>query len=102
MPAALSAHAVLVDHHDQLLAALRVLLPVRHWEGAVVTPEQTRRQHVAQRDMVVRSLLLAPTPEERGEERPRKPRQVTVVPVVSREPGAHAYRLPIVREARYL
>jgi hypothetical protein len=57
----------------------------------------TPQQHAAQRDMVVRSLLLAATPEERSEERRfnRKaiPAQVEAPAVIAR-----AYRLPVVSE----
>lgn len=58
--------------------------------------EMSRAQHAAQREMVLRSLLVAPTRTERGEERrrPPRPRPVVFVPDVR----LHVFRLPVVNE----
>lgn len=55
----------------------------------------TSREHQAQRDMVVRSLLVAPTRSERSEERPRK--HVKRLPVF-KAPPAHRFVFPTVNE----
>lgn len=66
-----------------------------------MTPEQTRAQHRAQRDLVARSMLLADTPEERhGTYRRRHVSPLPLpLPVL---PPAHVYRLPDVHETRRL
>lgn len=59
-----------------------------------MTPEQTRREHARQRDAVRMSLLLAATPEERGEE---------FVPSGKRRPhpwAPHRFVFPVVNEDR--
>lgn len=61
----------------------------------------TGAEHVAQHDLVVRSLMLAATPEERSEERarPRRPRHVSPLPVpLPVLPPAHVFALPLVTE----
>lgn len=58
--------------------------------------EQTRKEHKAQRDMVVRSLMLAPARSERSEERPRKHVQ-RLAPPVFVEPPPRRFVLPTVR-----
>lgn len=59
--------------------------------------EQTRKEHSAQRDMVTRSLMLAPTRSERSEERPRKHVQKLAPPVFVDAP-VHRFVLPTVNE----
>lgn len=63
-----------------------------------MTPEQTRKAHAAQKDMVIRSLMLAPTRTERGEERPRKHVKRLAPPVFKAAPNAHQFRIPTVNE----
>lgn len=58
------------------------------------------REHAAQRDMVVRSLLVAPTRSERSEERPRKHVKRLAAPVFPAAPPAHRFVLPVVNERR--
>lgn len=62
----------------------------------------TEREHQAQRDMVVRSLLVAPTRSERSEERPRKRFVRQLAPPVFPEPPAHRFVVPVVNETRKL
>lgn len=57
----------------------------------------TVAEHRAQRDMVVRSLLVSQVRAERSEERPRKPAEHT--PVFADVP-LHRFVLPIVTERR--
>jgi hypothetical protein len=57
--------------------------------------EQTRREHTQQRDMVIRSLLLAPTRKDRSEERPQ-PRRVKAAPTVVSASDGHVYMFPTV------
>lgn len=51
----------------------------------------TPAEHQAQREMVVRSLLMAPTRTERGEERPRRPKP---------RPKRSAWVMPVVNERK--
>jgi hypothetical protein len=57
--------------------------------------EPTRAEHTRQRDMVIRSLLLAPNRQDRSEERPQ-PRRVKPAAVVVRASDGHVYVFPTV------
>lgn len=57
----------------------------------------TSREHQAQRDMVVRSLLVAPTRSDRSEERPRKHVKRLAPPVFVDAP-LHVFVIPVVTE----
>ena len=57
----------------------------------------TAREHQAQRDMVVRSLLVSPARSERSEERPRKRVNRPVLPVIVDTP-VHVFVFPVVKE----
>jgi hypothetical protein len=59
----------------------------------------TPHEHRAQRDMVVRSLLVSPVRTERSEERPRRPAEHAVVFV---DVPMHRFVLPVVNERRPL
>lgn len=59
--------------------------------------EQTRREHTAQRDLVIRSLLLSPNRQDRSEERVRARRVKPVVVVVHASDG-HEFMVPVVTE----
>lgn len=63
--------------------------------------EQTRKQHVAQRDMVERSLLVAPNRSDRSEERPRRHVQ-RLAPVVFVDAPLHVFVIPVVNERKPL
>lgn len=64
-----------------------------------MTPEQRGK---AQRDMVIRSLLVSSSRSERSEERPRKHVKRLAPPVFTPPPNAHRYVLPTVNEKRPL
>lgn len=62
----------------------------------------TPQEHKVQRDMVLRSLLVASKRSDRSEERPRKHVQRHASPVFVDVPTAHVFVIPTVNETRPL
>lgn len=67
-----------------------------------MTPEQTPKAHQAQRDMVLRSLMVSQSRQERSEERPRKHVQRLAAPVFVDAPRGHVFVLPVVTEKKMI
>jgi len=57
----------------------------------------TAREHKAQRDMVLRSLLVSSVRSDRSEERPRKHTKPLAAPVTRNAP-THVFVIPVVTE----
>lgn len=63
-----------------------------------MVPEQTPREHRQQRDMVIRSLLLAPSRTDRSEEGLRGHVCWPAPPAPPPRVSGHSFVVPVVRE----